>query len=456
MKFLKLFVSIILTLVISVPSFAQETGDFQLSLEECLEYAFEHNENLIIANLEMDVSRAKTREFLSTGYPQVEINGSVNQNLILRRSFLPADQFNPMAPKDSLIELAFGRPYDGDIGLSIRQMIFNGSYFVGIKASKTYQQLAIKDHIRTKIDVAELVTKAYYSVLVNQLSYQTVISNFQRLDSLVRETQVKYDNGMAELLELNRLKVEFNNIKTEKSNNKRAVEISEALLKYQMGMPVENKLEITDKLADLTFNVKEEIQQEYSYQRRIEYSKLQTNTELAQIEMKNNKAQYLPKLDISFAWGINAGASKFSDLGRFGDKTVWPDYQLIGLQLHIPVFDGLYKSNLIQQNKLKIKQLEFQRKMLQNSIKLEVEEHRKNLMNSIDQLNSQEENVKLAESVFNQSKIKYQEGVGSNLEVIDSDDAYTKAQNNYFNALYDALISHVDYQKALGIINIDY
>lgn len=454
MKLYKIIFSLNLMLV-SITVFGQEKSQFEFTLQECLDYAIENNQNVIIANLEKAAAKAKTQEFISAGYPQVEANAAVNRNLILRRSFLPADQFNPMAPKDSLIELAFGRPYDGDIGISLKQMVFNGSYFVGVKASKTYQELSFKDHIKSKLDVTEAVTKAYYSVLVNEMLYESVLSNFQRLDSLLRETEIMYKNGFAELLEYNRLKVEFNNINTAKGNSKRAVEISMSLLKYQMGMPVDASLTVLDKFEDLRFDIEADLQQGYNFQRRIEYSIMQTNQQLAEIELKNNKAQYLPNLDLSFAWGMNAGASNFQDLGKLGDRTIWPDYQLTGLSLHVPIFNGGYKARIIQQNKIKIQQLDYQRKMLENSIKMEVDQYRKTLMNNMDQLRAQEENMELAESVYNQSKIKYQEGVGSNLEVIDADNSFKQAQTNYFNALYDALISHVDYQKALGILKID-
>jgi outer membrane protein TolC len=454
MKLYSIIISLCLMLL-TVAAFGQEKSQFEFTLQECLDYAVENNQNVIIANLEKEAAKAKTQEFISAGYPQVEANASVNKNLILRRSFLPADQFNPVAPSDSLIELAFGRPYDGDIGISLKQMVFNGSYFVGVKASKTYQELSAKDHIKSKVDVTEAVTKAYYSVLVNEMLYESVLSNFQRLDSLLRETEIMYKNGFAELLEYNRLKVEYNNINTSKGNSKRAVEISMSLLKYQMGMPVEADLAIVDKFEDLRFDIQADLQQNFNYQRRIEYSILQTNQQLAEIEMKNNKAQYLPNLDISFAWGLNAGADNFGDLGKLGDRTIWPDYQLTGLALHVPIFNGGYKARIIQQNKIKIQQLDYQRKMLENSIQMEVDQYRKTLMNNMDQLRAQEENMNLAASVYNQSKIKYQEGVGSNLEVIDADNSFKQAQSNYFNALYDALISHVDYQKALGILKID-
>ena len=449
---------LILSLVFILPPLllrAQESTENTFTLQQCLDYAYENNQEIIIANLEIDAARAKTGEYLSSGFPQIDASASVNKNFILRRTWLDGSRFDPSVPEGTLIQLEFGTPYDSEYGIGLSQMIFNGSYFVGVKASKTYQELSTKEHIKSKIDVTESVTKAYYSVLVNEMLLETVNSNFQRLDSLVRETTIMQENGFAELLDLNRTKVEYNNIKTQKINSERAVEISKELLKFQMGMPVGYKLEIAEKLTDLKFNFKEELEMDYSYQRRIEYSQLETNRSLAELEMKNNKSQYLPNIDFVASWGMNAGVTDFSSLGEFGNNKVWTDYQLAGLSLKLPIFDGLYKAKKIQQNKIKLRQLEYQRMMLENSIEMEVMQKRKSLMMNLDLLRSQDENKQLAESVYNQTKIKYQEGVGTNLEVIDADNAFKQAQSNYLNALYDALIAHVEYQKSLGILKID-
>ena len=149
---------------------------------------------------------------------------------------------------------------------------------------------------------------------------------------------------------------------------------------------------------------------------------------------------------------MNAGVKEAGDLFKWGDRSVWPDYQLAGVMVNIPVFDGLYKSKRIQQNKVKIQQVMYQREQLKNSIRMEVREKRNNLENSLEQLDNQTENMTLAEEVYDHAKIKYQEGVGSNLEVIEADNAFKVAQTNYYNALYEALISKVDYEKALGIL----
>lgn len=454
---MKLFNPIILigSLLIAFSVSGQDLTENRYTLQQCLDYAYEHNQNIIIANLEIESSKAKTGEYLSAGFPQIDATAGVNKNFILRRTWLDGSRFDPSVPEGTLIQLEFGTPYDAEYGVGLSQMIFNGSYFVGVKASKTYQQLSTKEHIKSKIDVTESVTKAYYAVLVNEMHLETVNSNFQRLDSLVRETSIMQENGFVELLDLNRTKVEYNNIKTQKTNAERAVDISKELLKFQMGMPVEYKLEIEEKLTDLQFNFKEELEMNYSYQRRIEYSQLETNRELAELEMRNNKSQYLPNIDLVASWGMNAGVADFSKLGEFGNNKVWTDYQLAGLAFKLPIFDGLYKAKKIQQNKIKIQQLEYQRFMLENSIQMEVNQMRKSLIMNLDLLSNQEENKQLAESVYNQTKIKYQEGVGTNLEVIDADNSFKQAQSNYLNALYDALIAYVDYQKALGILKID-
>lgn len=454
---MKLFKPILLlgSFLIALTASGQEKVDNIFTLQQCLDFAYEHNENIIIANLEIDISKAKTGEYLSAGFPQVDATASVNKNFILRRTWIDASNFNPSAPEGELIQLEFGTPYDAEYGIGLSQMIFNGSYFVGVKASKTYQELSRKDHIKSKIDVTESVTKAYYSVLVNRMLLETVDANFQRLDSLVRETSIMQENGFVELLDLNRTKVEYNNIKTQKTNSERAVEISVELLKFQMGMPVEHKLDIAEKLSDLEFNFEEELEMNYSYSRRIEHSRLETQKLLGEMEMKNNKSQYLPNIDLIASWGMNAGVKDFSTLGEFGNDKVWTNYTLAGLSFKLPIFDGLYKAKKIQQNKIKLQQLEYQRFMLENSIQMEVNQMRKTMIMNLDLLRNQEENKQLAESVYNQTKIKYQEGVGTNLEVIDADNAFKQAQSNYLNALYDALIAHVDYQKALGILKID-
>jgi len=422
------------------------------TLQECIDYAIANNENVKIAELETQVSKARVGEYLSQGLPQVDASVSFNRNFIIRRTFVPANIFDPTAPEGELLELAFGTPYDGIIGLNVSQMVFKGSFFVGMSAAKTYVELTTKEHIQTTIDVVEAVSKAYYTVLVNEIGINLLEANQKRLDSLLNDTKVMYENGFAEKIDVNRTQVEYNNVNTQLSNARKLRIISQQLLKYQMGMPVTEELRIAEKLENMEFHIEELFGLDADYQRRIDYSVLETRLELAYMNMKNNKVQYIPNIDLVAGWGMNAGVAEFNNLWKFGEPTIWPTYQVAGLSMYIPIFDGLYKSKIIQQNKLQIQQLGYQKKMLENTINLQVDEKRMNVQSNLDQLENQMENMKLAEEVYNTAKIKYQEGLGSNLEVIEADNAYVLAQTNYYNALYDALLSKIELEKALGVL----
>lgn len=439
-------------------AFSQEdtSAVMKLTLDKCIHLALEKNENIQIADLEIDAQKALAGEYLSAGLPQVDATANFNKNFIIRKTFVPANIFDPTAPEGDVIELQFGTPYDGMIGLNLSQMIFDGSYFVGLKAAKTLTELSRRELVREKIDVVEAVVKAYYTILVNKVAQDLVVDNYNRLDTLLKETRIMFENGFAEKIDLNRTQVEFNNISTQLSNTQRLIEISEDLLKFQIGLPIEQKIEITERLSDLNLSTDDILELETSFSRRIEYSVLQTNMELQQIDMKNNKVQYLPQIDLVASWGMNAGVLEANKLVQWGDRMVWPDYQLAGLSIYIPIFDGLMKSKKIQQNKLKIKQLNLQRLMLEKNITLEVSEKRNNLLSGLEELESQKKNMDLAKEVYDHTKIKYQEGVGSNLEVIEADNAFKLSQTNYYNALYDALIAKVELEKALGIIDSKY
>lgn len=453
---LKLIIFYILPVIAYVhqgTAYAQNSGGPGMTLSDCIQYAVENNENVKIAELETEIAHATTGEYLSTGFPQVDASVAFNKNFKVRRTFVPANIFDPTAPENELLELSFGTPFDGDIGLNVSQMIFNGSYFVGVKAAKTFEDVSKKELVRTKIDIIEGVTKAYFTVLVNKVALDLVESNYKRLDTLLSETRVMYENGFAEKIDLNRTQVEFNNIKTQLTNTERMVDISIELLKFQMGMPIAEEMDIAESLNDIDFRIAELLDTEENYQNRIEYSTLQTRIELAYLEKKNNSVQYLPNIDLYAGWGMNAGVRFSNDLWKFGERTIWPDYQLAGIAMYIPIFDGLKKAKLIQQNRLKIEQLGYQKSLLENSISLEVKQSRYSLESNIDKLESQQDNMELAREVYEHTRIKYQQGIGSNLEVIEADNSYMTAQTNYYSALYDALISKVELEKALGILD---
>ncbi len=443
---------------------AQEVQGFDL--DQCIEYAIENNPQLKIAELEVDISKASVGEYRSIGLPQ--INGDINftHNLAIQTAFI-TDFISPVTYQvllqEGLIEnipdlnttpipAAFGTDYTGRAGVSVSQLVFDGSYFVGLKAASTYQEISAKEQIKTKVDVAEAVEKAYYGVLINQETLNLIATNYQRLDSLLNETEILYENGFAEKIDVNRIKIEYNNIKTALKTNTESLATTVATLKLQMGMPVGEPIRLIGNLDEIKMEPIEMDLSDFDYKRRIEYDILNTNKRLIQLDAKRYKVAYMPNITANFNAGWNSGTNSFNDLTDFGNDQVWFDYSNWGFTMNIPIFDGLQKSYTIQQKKYQAQQLEFNEGLLQNTIDLEIMQAKINLNNSIERLNTQQENAELAREVYDITRLKYQEGIGRNLEVVDADAEYKNAQLDYQTALYDALVARTELKKALGIL----
>lgn len=436
---------ITLLFVVSLSAYGQR----QMSLEECISYAIANNPNIKSAEAAVIESEARVGEYLATGFPQISGSADLGNNYLIPVTFVPANIFDPNAPADEFAAVQFGTQYTGRASLDLNQMIFNGSYFVGLKAAKTYTELSKKELINSEIDLVAAIKKAYYSVLVNQERHSLVIKNYQRLDSLLQQTKIMYENGFVEKIDVNRIQVQFNNISQALKNSETGLVVSNKILKFQMGMPMQEEVIPSDNLRTLQFAaLSEDLGENFSYHDRIEYSKLEVNKELVELDIKNVRVQYFPSIDFYGSYGASYGTSVFSNFVAFGEN--WRTLGVYGLRLKLPIFDGLMKNKIVQQRKSKLSQVGFAQDLVRNQIDMEQEQLTLQFDNNIDALRAQEENMTLAEEVYNVTVIKYQQGVGSNIEVIDADAEYKQAQTNYFSALYDALITSVDLEKAYG------
>ncbi len=423
--------------------------DFVFTIDECMEYAMENNQDVLNANLEIKKQEKIVKETLAQGLPQIEGFIDLRNNFIVPTSFIPALFFDENAPEDEFVAVQFSTQYSGSATVSLKQMVFYGSYFVGVQAAKTFTELSTKEHILTKIDIAEAVTKGFYSVLINEAALELVDKNYNRLDSLLRETRIMYETGFAEKIDVNRIQVQFNNIKNTKREARNIVAINYKMLKFQMGMPLSNELELVGELNDMGDKINSTQYGDFQYNDRMEYSMLQTRKSLLQYDLKNTNVQYLPRIDFYLTGGGSAGTGTY---GTLLNTDNWYGLGYFGLNMSVPIFDGLLKSAKIQQSRIKLSQIQNSFNQLKNSIDLEIQTSEITLDNAIRNLKQQEENMVLSKEVYDVTKLKYQEGIGSNIELIQADGTYKEAQNYYFNAMYEVLVSKVDLDKARGVL----
>ncbi len=425
----------------------------ELKLADALTYALENNPSAKNARLELLISKATIKETTSRGLPQINGGYNLDYNPKIPVVFLPNQPpfGDPSNPSD-VIPARFGVSYSSGLSVTVSQMIFDGSFFVGLRAAQTLLDLTNKDLKKAEIDVVENVKKAYYGVLVNQQRIRLAEANLSRIDTLLKETTALLEAGFVEKLDVSRVQVQRNNIYTQVQRSQTGLDISKQILKLQMGMPMEYKVVLAESLEELT--PKEETLALLGEEgaERIELEQVTTQLTLVGLDLKNNMSQYMPKIDfIGNARRSGAG----NELDRVFNKSNWFGSSLVGVSMSVPIFDGFGKAARIQKNRVQINQIENQRTFLKESFKNELYAAKANLRNDLKLLEIQEANMQLATEVYQIARIKYKEGVGSNLEVVEADAALIQAEINYLGAIYDGLISKINLEKALGLLKPD-
>ena len=426
-------------------------SNFSFSLQQAIDYAMQNQTKVLNAGYDEQIAQNKVKEIKGIGLPQ--INGSIDAKSFLNIPVqgVPSANFPfPGTPAaDGVAYLKFGVPYSSSFGVDATQLLFDGTYIVGLQATKVYLDLSKKSSQRTKIETSVAVTKAYYTVLLNDERMKLMDANVSRLKKLMDDTKALYDNGFVEKLDFDRITVTYNNIVVEKEKIQRFIDLGNALLKYQMGMDQNASLTVTDKIEDIKFDSGNLSAEKFDYSKRVEYSLVQDQNTTAKLQLKKDRYSYLPNMVMYGTTSMN----KF--IPALDNATLtqhWFPTTIIGAKIGIPVFDGFQKHYRIQQSKLTLLKSDNDLKFMQQSIDLEMYSTRTTLLNSSSSLEVQKKNIEMAEDVYRVAKLKYDQGVGSNLEVLNSETALKEAQTNYYNALYDALIAKVDYERATGAI----
>lgn len=430
-------------LLLSNVMFSQQN----FTLREAIDFTVKNH--ISIKNAQLDILNADARvsEIKGIGLPQVSGNVGYTNNVLIPRFFIPAKTFDPNAGDGDVVAAEFGVANSGQAGIGLSQLLFDGSYTLGLKAADVYKELSKKALVQNKQQAAENVTKAYYGILVNEERMKLLTLNIGRLDSLLRDTKALNAQGFVEKIDVQRLEVQLSNLKTETKNVERLQELSFHLLKFQMGKKISESIILTDKLQDINISeLSPDNEFTLKYGDRIEYSMLQTQNRLAELDLKNQKAAVLPRVILTGNYGYSAGRPKFFDL----ITKEWFSSASIGFVVQVPIFDGFQRKYKVIQSQNNLQKVKQSFELLENSIDLQVKQGQITLKNAYETLQDQKTNMELAKEIVRVTKIKYKQGVGSNLEVINAEISYKEAQTNYFSTFYNALIAKVDLDKALG------
>ncbi|HXB42255.1 MAG TPA: TolC family protein [Bacteroidia bacterium] len=445
MKKFKLF-----TLFASFVFFAKAQNQAEFTLQAAIDYALKHNATYLNTEADADYNRYKRNEIMGQGLPQINAAFDVKDNAILPTSLIPASAFNPLAPKGTFFAAKFGVQYNSTASVTASQLIFNSNYIVGLQASKELMNLSQKNILRSKVETAQNVSKAYYGVLVNRERIKILDLNIDRVKTLKENTTALNQNGFVEKIDLDRLEVSYNNLLTEREKTARLLELTEVVLKFQMGYELSQPITLTDNL-DKAANAEElqnlALNDKPDVSKRPEFLIIQSQQKLNEYDLKRYRLNYLPTIG---AYGTFAQQFQSNTLD-FNSKS-WYPFAIIGATLNIGIFDGLQTNARIQQAKINLLKTRNSSNQLKQSMEMEAQSAAIAYKNAALSLQMQKKNIELAKNIFEVVKKKYEQGIGSSLELNTSENDLHQAETNYYNSLYDLIIAKIDYQKSTGTL----
>lgn len=439
-----LFLSLLSTFVLAQP--ASDGPRHNFNLQECIEYAYQHQDSIKNAELDIESAGYRVKGAIGMGFPQISGTANLQDFLQIPTQLLPGEFFGQPGV---FIPIRFGVKYQSSMGVNVSQILFDGTYLVGLSASKTYKELSQRNLVRTKIAATVAISKAYYQVLVSGEQLKLIDANLIQLKQQLNETIQLNEQGFAEKVDVDRLRVLYNNLNTDRTNSIRMLALGYQILKFQMGMPIRETLSIRDKVETIAIESEAHLVMEdrTAYKNRIEYRLLETAKALNELQVKRYKNENLPKLS---AFGNHNFSYQEDSFKKLFNKN-YPS-TIVGLTLNIPIFSGFQQLNKIRQAKIEVQKSQNNLEAAENGIDLQIDQAKAQYSNGLESLTNQRSNIELAQEVLRVSKIKYEEGVGSSIEVTQAQTALQEAENNYIQALFTVLTSKVDLEAALGII----
>ena len=419
------------------------------TLEEAVDYAIKNNGNMRIEQLKMLDADGQIKEFKSIGLPKLNANIDYNRNIQIPVSVVPAEFFGGMVGEFAEVQFGTKNTLTGNLQLSA--LLFDGTYLIGLKAQRVYKDLVSKQIDLKEYEIKSNVIKAYLAVLIAEKNISIIDNNINNLSNLLSETKAVYENGFAEKLDVDRLELSLNNLNTNKENIVRLIELSKNLLKFQMGYPFEEDITLTDNFDVAVGKAtveKIDLAEEIDVNNRPEFKTLEMQEELQKMNLRVIKAGYYPNLVGFISHSQSLQRNKLFN----GDEPGLLPATIAGLSLKVPLFDGNEKKGSFQRGQVALETVQIQKEEFSRAMSLQVMNARVSYINAEENVQATKNSLDLSERIYNTTKIKYTEGVGSSIEVSQAEQELYAAQANYINALYDLVTAKSDLEIALGKI----
>lgn len=425
----------LLILLWSVPLTAQENKT-SFSLDEAIAYALEHNYQSINASRDMVDAQKQKWETIATGLPQ--ISGAVNYQNQLKQPVaqIPAEFFG--GQPGEFAEVVFGQPQQLIATGTLRQQLFDGSYIVGVQATKAFLSYSRNNKEKTDLEVRKAVVEAYGNVLLAKESVLILEKNKTTLEKNLFETKKVYENGLGDEESVDQLQITLSSIDNQLKNARRLEKITLQMLNLMMGIPLESPTILTENLDNLTqrkidYGI---LDSEFNMENNVDYKLVYNLNEQRYYELKLAKSRALPSLNAF----INYGGQSFGDQFTFFDQGQdWFGFSTFGVDLNIPIFSSLGRSASTQRAKIAYDKAKTQLTEAEEQIRLQLDSAKSDYILSIEEYQTSKDNLTLAERIENKNQVKYAEGLATSFELRQAQTQLYATQQEYLQSMVDVI-----------------
>ena len=418
-----------------------------LTLPEAISYALQNKADAEKARLNIRRGDAQIAEVKANAYPNISFGSNTTYNPLLQETVLPGEMFG--APGQQ-VKVAFGKKWTSSNMVQLTQVLFNQSVFTGLKAAKSTKEFYLINAELTQEQIIEKVANAYFQVYQSEQMLANAENNLRITNETSKIIKGLFDAGLARKIDYDRTVVAKNNITSGKQQLINAVEISENALKFMIGMPMEQEIDLPAQTFDpaiLPDNMAG------SYEDRTEIKLANKQIELLQWQKKASEAEYYPTAALSANYGFLGQGDKFPLWNGEKNGVYWSDLSSIGLHINVPIFNGFATKSRVELNQIEIEKAQADLR----ETKLALDMAQKNALTLLDNnmttIEMQRSNVKLAEDVLKNTRANYQYGLATLNDILEAERAVTDAKNNLTRAQLDYKLAEIDLLKSQGKLN---
>ena len=442
-----------LAFVAMLTAFLGYSQENSYSLIQAQDYAVTNSYSVRTAVLEVEKSRKLLFENIAQGLPHIYSSAGWTKNISLQ-SFVVDDG------SGNLVPLTFGTPYTAVGNINAEQLIFDGSYIVAVMASDVLIQNSINEQEKSEIDIKEQVAKTYHLVLVTQKTIEIIDTNIKFIEQNYNESKRMFEVGFLEEQDVDQLELILSNLKNNRDFASKQLVVADMLLKFQMGIPVENVISLTDDIETLMLFSQDGqslLNETFDLENHIEYRSMLTQEKGQNLNLKNENMAYLPKIKFNYNYGHNifsATGNVFQ--GEQGVDRADNVMQNLGFKAELPIFTGGSRHARVQQAKIQIDQIEIAKQQVADKLQVEYAGAKAEYDFALNSYFTQKRNVEISQKIRDVSAKKFSQGVVSSLEFTQAENQYQDALKNVIDAANNVLDKKVQLEKILGNYNTIY